>query len=397
MIPAVVLGSSVNGLSYLRSLSKKNIPVLCLDHNRGYASKSRLGTFILLATDAAEDIPGEGDADRVFACFRKHGITPVAFGSADEWQVYIARRSDAPTPDFITLSPGSKVMEAIVDKQAQYEAALGAGIPVPEFANAGDVLTGKVTWSAFPAVIKPRWAHLGRKAIGGKAISVDSLTSLQAKLRELQGGARAEDYLIQKVLAGTDRCLYSYLACYDTDGREFTSMVKRKLRQYPPIFGDGSYDVTCPDAALTKAARKLLTALNYRGLVGVEFKREPGTENFGLIEINPRTVSTNQLAVTAGIDFPWLAYQMAVHSAFPEKMAAPKAPAGYRVGVAHVNEERDFMTFLLRYKAKELGFFEWSGSVMKAESFALWNRSDPWPFINMVTDRISRRLRKLSS
>ena len=394
-IPAVILGASVNGLSYVRSLGRRKIPVLCLDHHLSDAFRSRFGTFILLTKENHEAGRGERAADGIFAKLREHGIKPVAFGSADEWQAYIADRAGAENPDFISFSPGRETMATIIDKQAQYEAATGVGIAVPAFANAAEVLSGKVEWTEFPAIIKPRWAHLGREAIGGKALSVDSPESLHTNLRQLQTEARIEDYIVQTVLIGTDRCLYSYLAFYDEPGHEFTSLVKRKLRQYPPIFGDGSYDVTCRDEELAQAARKLLVALKYQGLVGVEFKRNPDSVDFGLIEINPRTVSTNQLAITAGIDFPWIAYQMALHQAFPEKMAAPKAPAGYRADVAHVNEERDFKTFLLRRKNKELGFFEWFGSVMKAESFALWDKGDPWPFFSMVTARIGSRIRNL--
>ena len=395
--PVVVLGSAVNGLSYLRSLCRKDIPVLCMDHNPGYASKSRLGNFILLDKNDTDDIPGEADADRIFSLLKHHGITAVVFGSADEWQVYISRRGNSEKSNFISLAPGLETMAAIVDKQAQYELASGAGINVPKFANAAEVFSGNVKWTDFPAIIKPRWAHIGRGAIGGKALRVETLELLHESLNDLMKEAKVEDYLVQKVISGADRSLFAYLGCYDAEGHEFAFLVKQKLRQYPPFLGDGSYDMTCNDEPIAQAGRKLLNALNYRGLVGIEFKREPDSKDFGLIEINPRTVSTNQLATTAGIDFPWIAYQLALHKADPDKYKKPTPSKGYRSGVAHVNEERDFLTFLERRKKNELGFFEWFASVIRAESFALWDIKDPLPFLSMVYARVTKRLQKVFS
>jgi D-aspartate ligase len=394
IVPTVVMGSSVNGLSYLRSLGQKNVPTLCLDYYHGSASKSRYGHFVLLEAQPGEDITGEGAADQLFQILNEKGIKPVVFGIADEWQVYIARRNASPTPPFLSLSPSQQAMETIIDKQAQYELATRLDIAVPQFANAVDVLTGKSEWRAFPAIIKPRWAHLGREAIGGKALLVSSAVALQESLANLSTEVKIADYIVQKVLQGTDNCLYSYLGFFVPAGYEFTGLVKRKLRQYPPLLGDGSYDMTCIDEPLAQAARKLLAAIDYQGLVGVEFKRDPGSDDFGLIEINPRTVSTNQLAINAGIDFPWIAYQMIVHLNFPDKMPRPQAPTQYKVGYHHINEERDFNTFLIRRKQGELGFWKWFKSVVTAESFALWNKKDPWPFLNMVASKIGKRFRR---
>jgi len=395
--PVVIFGSSVNGLSYVRSLGRKKVPVLCLDNTSGPAAKSRFGIFILLEILKKEPVRGETVADTVLNILNQEKIKPVVLGSADEWQVYIAKRSESNRPSFISFAPAYKTMETIIDKQAQYELASGLGISVPAFANAGAVLEGKVSWNRFPSIIKPRWAHIGRGAIGGKALLVNSAEALQAKLNSMQLTAEVTDYIVQQVIEGTDNCLYSYLGLFEPAGYEFVGMIKRKLRQYPPFLGDGSFDVTCTDTQLTEAAKKLLSAIDYQGLVGVEFKRNSDSDGFGLIEINPRTVSTNQLAIRAGVDFPWLAYQIAVNREYPELMPRPHITEGYKVDYHHVNEERDFKSFLIRKRNKEIGFFEWLKSVLSAKSYALWDKGDPRPFFNMVLSKSVSGIRKIAS
>lgn len=388
----VLLGASVNGLSYVRSLGRRGVPVLCADTYRGIASKSRYGSFVVLDVKTTDAIAGEAAADRLIAALNERGIRPIVFGSADEWQVYIAQLAAADELDFVSLAPDRATIERIVDKQSQYEFAVNVGIDVPPFANAGAVHDGTATWETYPAIVKPRWSHSGRDAIGGKAVLVESPRALADRLDQLTTVAEVGDYLVQAVIDGSDDCLYAYLGCFDAAGREFSHVIKRKLRQHPPSFGDGSYDMTCRGEPIAEAARTLLAALEYRGLVGIEFKKDPTTGEFAMIEINPRTVSTNQLAITAGVDFPWHAYQLAVHGGMQEGVDVPLSERTYRVGVRHVHEEREFRLFLERRRRGEVGFFSWLGEMLRADSYAIWNWRDPWPFVCSFAGGLRRRV-----
>lgn len=392
--PALILGASVNGLSYVRSLGRRGVPVLCGNARVDVASKSRFGSFVLLEPEPGDDLPGEAAADRLIAALNDRGIRPVVFASADDWQVYVAQRDSAGNPGFVSLAPDLKAIERIVDKQAQYEFASGMGIAVPPFANARAVQEGTAAWHTYPAIVKPRWSHFGRKAIGGKAVRVASALDLTERLDELSRIIDIGDYIVQAVIDGRDDCLYAYLGCFDGAGREFSWVMKRKLRQYPPMFGDGSLDVTCAEEPIVEPARKLLAAMRYRGLVGIEFKKDPHTGEFSLIEINPRTVSTNQLAITAGVDFPWHAYQLAIHGGSSEQVGIPTAERMYRIGVQHVHEEREFLSFLGRRHRGETKLMEWLGCVLRAQSYAIWSRSDPWPFFWTVKIGLQRKLRR---
>ncbi|MCC5887221.1 MAG: ATP-grasp domain-containing protein [Gammaproteobacteria bacterium] len=392
-VPAVVLDSSVNGLSYVRSLSRKGIPVLCLDARRGIASKSRFGTFIALEGQRGDDIVGEQAATRLLERLNEAGIEPVAFGAADAWQVYLARLSNAGCVRARTLLPSASIMDQIVDKQAQYEAASALGIPVARFANAEEVFRGGVDWETFPAIIKPRWSHTGRTAIGGKAVRVQCRVELMNAFASLDREADVSAYLVQDIIPGGDSCLYAYLGCYDSKGEEVAWLIKRKLRQCPPGFGDGSFDVTCANDGVAQAARRLLTGIGYRGLVGVEFKQDPESGELTLIEINPRTVSTNQLAIRAGVDFPWMAYQLILGEALdlpPESADGLTLP--YAINVHHANEEREFRSFLLRRRAGEVTAIAWLREVLSAQSYAFFDWGDPAPFLWSLTSGLGRRI-----
>ncbi len=396
-VPAVILDSSVNGLSYVRSLSRQGVPVLCADARRGVASKSRFGFFVELALQSGDEIAGEQSATRLLQRFNEAGIEPVVFGAADAWQVYLARLAAVGGCRVRTLLPSASTMDQIVDKQAQYEAAARLGIRVAPFANAGQVFRGTLAWDILPAIIKPRWSHTGRTAIGGKAVRVQCQGELQRALAALDQEADASAYLVQTIIPGGDSCLYAYLGCYDSNGEEAAWLVKRKLRQCPPGFGDGSFDVSCDNEAVAAAARQLLRGLAYTGLAGVEFKQDPDTGELTLIEINPRTVSTNQLAVRAGVDFPWIAYRLIMGESVSRSPDASEGSAlPYAINVHHANEEREFRSLLLRRRAGEVTVTAWLGELMGAQSYAFWDRSDPWPFLWSLFSGFKRRVLRTS-
>jgi len=58
----------------------------------------------------------------------------------------------------------------------------------------------------------------------------------------------------------------------------------------------------------------------------VEFRKDPATGRIGLMEVNGRFWGSLQLAIDAGLDFPWLVSQLALGR-------RPHSGAPYRVGV----------------------------------------------------------------
>ncbi len=113
---------------------------------------------------------------------------------------------------------------------------------------------------------------------------------------------------MQEWIPGPDTELYGYLAFWDADGREHSWMTKRKERQHPLGIGSGATQISVDAPEVAELSRRLLAAFGWRGLVGVEWKRDERDRGFRLVEINPRTVIGNQLAISAGVDLPWIAY-----------------------------------------------------------------------------------------
>jgi predicted ATP-grasp superfamily ATP-dependent carboligase len=99
--------------------------------------------------------------------------------------------------------------------------------------------------------------------------------------------------------------------------------------------GGSSYRMSVPlDSEMLDACGRLMGALDYTGVAMVEFRRDPRSGRWILIEINGRLWGSLPLAVAAGADFPFYLYQMLVEG-------RREFPASYRKGICARNWLRD--------------------------------------------------------
>jgi protein-tyrosine-phosphatase/predicted ATP-grasp superfamily ATP-dependent carboligase len=94
------------------------------------------------------------------------------------------------------------------------------------------------------------------------------------------------------------------------DGRVLTAFQHRRLHQ-PRGGGGSSYrESERPQAELAEAAVRIVAALNYTGVMMVEFLRNPADADWRFVEINARFWGSLPLALAAGADFPWYLYRL---------------------------------------------------------------------------------------
>ena len=85
----------------------------------------------------------------------------------------------------------------------------------------------------------------------------------------------------------------------------------QRLHEMPLTGGGSSYRKSVDiDDDLLDASKKLIKDLSWHGVAMVEFKKNPETGEFILIEINGRFWGSLPLAVAAGADFPHMLYQL---------------------------------------------------------------------------------------
>jgi hypothetical protein len=110
-------------------------------------------------------------------------------------------------------------------------------------------------------------------------------------------------------------------------GRVVATFAHTRLRERPP---SGGVSVLCESAPFDPEMRdqaiRLLEPLGWHGVAMLEYKQQLLTGRPVLMEVNGRFWGSLQLAVDAGLDFPFLASQLALGRPL-------KLPVPYAVGV----------------------------------------------------------------
>ena len=370
---AIVMGGSVNGLSFVRSLGRRGIPILLLDSERLLGTYSRYGTTVLLPQP--DKSPDEWVGLLEFLGSKLH-VQGVIFSTSDAHGLFVSQHARQLERYFRFLVPSAEATTQIVDKKTQYTIAKSVGIPIPQtyFPKDLDEVRSISATIAYPCIVKPYVSHVGRKKIAKKVVVVETKQGLVSVFESIGNGDPS--FMVQEIIPGEDNALYGYLAFWDANHHEHAWLTKRKLRQYPPHYGDGSLQETIDCQEVAQLSRKLLHAFDYQGFVGIEFKFDARDGTYRLMEINPRTVSGNQLCISAGVDFPGIGYQyltgcdLGLHSVRP-----------FQRGVRYVNEEWDLKAYLALRKSGELTLGSWLQSIRGAKAKALWASDDPLPIL----------------
>lgn len=327
----LVLGEDTRGfLSVIRSLGRKGLtvdiawcpPASPAARSRYVRARREIPPFVKGRRDwieALTDLLAREDYDLVIPC-NDQSIIPLQHH----------REEFARFPGVRTFDP--ETFADVFDKIRTNRLAASLGINLPAEAivtEEAQFASAAVRAMGFPLVLKPKSSFtLGALENKSHVVKVrDEADLMRRGPAMLKGGGSVQ---VQRNFRGVGEGV-EVLA---RDGAIVYAFQHRRLHE-PPGGGGSSYRTSVAlDPRLLEAAAKLMRALRYTGVAMVEFKVDPATRDWILIEINGRFWGSLPLAIAAGADFPWFYYQMAVEG-------RTEFPAGYVVGMRCRNLEGD--------------------------------------------------------
>jgi len=275
--------------------------------------------------------------------------------------------------------PG-KISIPIADKDKLYMAmnkkeivkfAVKAGIPCPRTYFVDDLSQIKDIKKemTFPAVIKPQ---TGSGAKGVKYIEYEK--DLEEEYRRVHNVFPYP--LIQERIPGGGEAIGVSLL-FDKNSELIASFTHKRIREYPVKGGASTLCESCFRPFIKELAIELLRKLNWYGLAMVEFKVDPRDNTPKLMEINARPWGSIQLAIYAGVDFPYLLYKMALGKKV-EKIDTYKEGVKFRWLIPG-----DILHFISNPKRFNLkpGFFDFFD---KNTTYAVISKDDPLPVLGKI-------------
>jgi len=321
VVPAVTPPST---LACLRSLSGRGIRTIAVSERETAAAfESTYCDEAYVTPDPATDLAGY--ADVLLSLAERSDVRAIL--PVREYDVFVlAKRREEFAEHVGTAWPSWETLRRVQDRIRLYDVAETAGVAVPET----ELLSECSDWSR-ERIVKARYAvpadDFGALDVGGGPTGVGGTTYLAPGERPSVSELRFEmghDPIVQEYVPGEPE--YGFFAVYDR-GEPLATFQHRQLRGYKYCGGPSAFRESVDIPALESAGRRLLDALDWHGVAMVEFKRDPETGTFKLMEVNPRFWSSLPFTVQAGADFPHYAWLLATGQ---QERIAP----GYDVGVA---------------------------------------------------------------
>jgi predicted ATP-grasp superfamily ATP-dependent carboligase len=366
---AVVVGGDFQGLGIARSLGRRGIPVCVVDDERSISRYSRyVGRFVRVGELREE----RATVETLLDVGRRLALEGwVLYPTREETVAALSRHRDRLSEVFRVPTPAWGSIRFAWDKRRTYELAAELGIPAPRTWRVAsieelDAVDGEPPFALKPA-IKEHFVYATRaKAWRGET---------RAELRELFRRANelmpASEILVQELIPGDGRNQFAYCAFFK-DGDAVGSMVARRRRQHPPEFGKAStYVETIELPELEELSLRFLRAIDYYGLVELEYKQDDRDGTFKLLDVNARTWGYHSLGARAGVDFPYLLFADQV-SGVPDRGRT-------RPGVRWVRLLTDLPTAALLVRRRQLSVRKYLRSLRRANTEAVFSRDDPLP------------------
>ena len=303
----------VNGLAAIRSLGRRGLRVLALDHRpHALGFRSRYAEQ-RLAPDPLDDEKGFVEALRSLAEETDDAL-PV-FPTHDEHVNAIARHARELGERFRYPFPSWEVLERIQSKRHQLETAKSVGVPVPHTLYPGSAEEAQAAGEelGFPLIVKPS-ANVGFRRSHKRQLFRCENT---AELERAYEAAAAYEPMVQELIPSGPEEMYTLGSYLDRDGRALGLFSGRKLSQTRGYMGSARVGESIWVEEVVEQGLALLRALGFHGISQVEVMRDPRDGRYKLLEVNPRLWQWHSLAAACGVDLPWIAYRDLVGEPLP--------------------------------------------------------------------------------
>lgn len=373
-IGAVITGGDFQGLGVLRTLARKNIPIILLDSDHCISKYSRFKKNFIKSPHLAET---ESYRDFLIDLATRENINGwVIFPNSDE-AVYVLSRYKEVLENYYRIpTPCWEVIRNVYIKKETYKVAENNGIPVPKVYNTNSLEELVESDIEYPLVIKPSIRDHFYNKIKIKAFRINNKEEFIKTYQRVRNVIDPEEILVQDFIPGGPKNLYSFCPFFK-DGKVVTGVAGRDICQHPMDFGHASTYVELVDIPELKSlAEKFLGLIDYYGIAEVEFMQDPRDHQYKLIEVNPRVWGWHTIAIAAGVDLPYLLYQDMIG----EEIEVPTSLKQ----VKWVRLTTDLPTVFLEIAKGRMKLRNYVASMKGKKQDAVLSLDDPLPFVAEV-------------
>jgi predicted ATP-grasp superfamily ATP-dependent carboligase len=380
--PVLIFGAHIAALGVLRVLAKRGIQAYVVDDTSNVIVRSRW------YRPPGCRLPESSDTDALAGYLESLQIPrAVLMACSDQWALAVAGLPPEIRQRFPASVAPREAVEQCVDKDRFRALVDRLDIPRPrtllirdpadlDLATDDDLANG---------FLKPTESHRHNLRFHTKGFFVHSR---DAAVRQVeQASAAGITFMLQEWIPGNMSKTILIDGFVDREGTISAMVARRRVRMDPPRIANTCSDVTIPIDDVSDclpALRKILAALDYRGIFNIEFKFDERDGRFKVIEVNPRPFWLIGHIAKAGADLPWMSYLDALELPVP-------APAPYQVGRYGMYEIPDATAIARAWTSLHRPEGPVLEPWLKGDRALFW-WSDPLPAVSGVWQILGRRV-----
>jgi D-aspartate ligase len=367
---AVVIGGDYQGLGIVRSLGRHGVPVCVVDDELSISRYSRYCQKFVKLSDLRHE---RLTVDKLLEVGRGLGLDGwVLYPTREELVAALSRNREELAEMFRVPTPDWETVKWAWDKRNTYRLARDLGIPTPSTHYIEDSSELERLRSVSPPfVLKPAIKEHFFYSTKAKAWLANSHAELKDLFQKASEHAGCGEIMVQELIPGGGRQQFSYCGFF-RNGQAFGKMVVRRRRQHPLQFGRASTFVETVDLPiLEKLSERFLQAIDYYGLVELEYKLDSRDHQYKLLDVNARTWGYHSLGATAGVDFSYMLYA--------DQVGLPVQPCAGRSGVSWMRTTTDVPAALMGILGGDSSVKGYLRSLRRCNAEAVFSLSDPAP------------------
>ncbi len=366
--PALVLGDGITALGTIRSLGRLRIPVLSMSNKKDFVCYSRWyrklpGQSLNTSNGEFINLLQRFDADR-----------GVLFPCSDSWVKTVASLPEDLKNRFPSTLSGMENVENFLDKE-QFEKLLSdLNIPHPysiilETSSSLDNVPKDVFSGLF---LKPRNSQAFFAHYRKKAFFCETKKDAQRLYKEITENGFG--VILQEFIPGPPSHHY-FIDGFVSSKKELQGLlVRKRLRMYPPHFGNSTYMVSVEQSEAILAIssiEKLIKEGGLRGVFSAEFKLDHRDGKFKLLEVNIRPWWYVDFATHCGVNVCQLAYADCLNIEI-------EPIRSYRIGEYCIFPYYDYFASKHEHQKKYSHLISWARHAIEAKK-PIFSWNDPLP------------------
>jgi D-aspartate ligase len=376
------------GIGIARTLGRLGVEVYGIDADRAspmFFSRYCRGRFIWDLHKA----PVEDSLHVLDEVGRKIGRRALLIPTSDIGAMFVAEQADRLADKYIFPDCQAALVRSLCNKRTMYHLAKRSNVDTPETAfprSRADVVE-YMKAARFPILLKPIYNLVpGQRSWRMRIVNSESELLQQYAAVE---SAAAPNVMLQEYIPGGDEMTWTFNGYFDRNSECRVIFTGRKLRNFPPYFGQASLALCAKNDHVEKTTLAFMKRIAYRGALDVGYRYDARDGKYKVNDINPRVGAMFRVFVgDNGMDVVRALYQDMTGQA----VTPARAPEGRK----WIVEDVDLLSSVRYWRDGRLTLRQWMKSLRGVREMTFLAADDPLPFAAAWMMDAKRALRDAS-